>query len=48
VLKRERDRRQPLDLDMPERKILLTPEGKVDKVIDARSGSTRTGLSKNS
>ena len=26
-------RRQPLDLDMPERKILLTPEGKVDKVI---------------
>lgn len=33
VLKRERDRRQPLDLDMPERKILLTPEGKVDKVI---------------
>jgi len=33
VLKRERGRRQPLDLDMPERKILLTPEGKVDKVI---------------
>ena len=33
VLKRERSRRQPLDLDMPERKILLTPEGKVDKVI---------------
>ena len=33
ILKRERDRRQPLDLDMPERKILLTPEGKVDKVI---------------
>ena len=33
VLKRERDRRQPLDLDMPERKILLTPEGKVDKVV---------------
>nr|WP_245304334.1 ribonuclease R [Hoeflea olei] len=33
VLKRERNRRQPLDLDMPERKILLTPEGKVDKVI---------------
>ncbi|WP_173426118.1 ribonuclease R [Hoeflea sp. BAL378] len=33
VLKRERNRRQPLDLDMPERKILLTPEGKVDRVI---------------
>jgi ribonuclease R len=33
VLKRERDKRQPLDLDMPERKILLTPEGKVDKVV---------------
>jgi ribonuclease R len=41
VLKRGRDRRQPLDLDMPERKILLTPEGKVDKVI-VPSGSTRT------
>lgn len=33
VLKRGRDRRQPLELDMPERKILLTPEGKVDKVV---------------
>ncbi|MDF1607090.1 ribonuclease R [Hoeflea sp. YIM 152468] len=33
VLKRERARRQPLDLDMPERKILLTSEGKVDKVV---------------
>jgi ribonuclease R len=33
VLKRGRDKRQPLDLDMPERKILLTPEGKVDKVV---------------
>jgi ribonuclease R len=33
VLKRGRDKRQPLDLEMPERKILLTPEGKVDKVI---------------
>jgi ribonuclease R len=28
-----RDKRQPLELDMPERKILLTPEGKVDKVV---------------
>jgi ribonuclease R len=33
VLKRGRDKRQPLELDMPERKILLTPEGKVDKVV---------------
>ncbi|WP_417424067.1 ribonuclease R [Hoeflea sp.] len=33
VLKRGRERRQPLELDMPERKILLTPEGKVDKVV---------------
>ncbi len=33
VLKRGRDKRQPLNLDMPERKIVLTPEGKVDKVI---------------
>nr|WP_245415222.1 ribonuclease R [Hoeflea marina] len=33
VLKRERSRRQPLDLDMPERKILLDKDGKVDRVI---------------
>jgi ribonuclease R len=28
VLKRGRDKRQPLDLDMPERKILLTPKAR--------------------
>ena len=28
--KRGRDRRQPLDLDLPERKILLKPDGTVD------------------
>ena len=33
VLKRGRDAREPLELDLPERKILLTPEGTVDKVI---------------
>ncbi|EEY02628.1 ribonuclease R [Brucella neotomae] len=33
VLKRGRDAREPLELDLPEKKILLTPEGKVDKVI---------------
>nr|AID69677.1 exoribonuclease R [uncultured organism] len=33
VLKRGRDRRQPLELDMPERKILLDSDGKVDRVI---------------
>ena len=33
VLKRGRDRRQPLELDMPERKILLTPDGTVDRVF---------------
>ncbi|MBW6420355.1 ribonuclease R [Rhizobium sp. XQZ8] len=32
VLKRGRDRRQPLELDMPERKILLKPDGTVDRV----------------
>jgi ribonuclease R len=31
--KKARDARQPLDLDLPERKILLTPEGGVDRVI---------------
>jgi ribonuclease R len=33
VLKRGRDRRQPLDLDLPERKIVLKPDGTVDRVI---------------
>jgi ribonuclease R len=33
ILKRGRDRRQPLELDMPERKILLKPDGTVDRVI---------------
>ncbi|CAG1011039.1 MAG: ribonuclease R [Rhizobiaceae bacterium] len=33
VLKRGREARQPLDLDLPERKILLKPDGTVDRVI---------------
>jgi ribonuclease R len=33
TLKRGRDAREPLELDLPEKKILLTSEGKVDKVI---------------
>ena len=33
MLKRGRDARQPLDLDLPERKILLKPDGTVDRVI---------------
>jgi ribonuclease R len=33
VLCRGRDRRQPLDLDMPERKLRLKQDGTVDKVI---------------
>ncbi|WP_313617830.1 ribonuclease R [Agrobacterium sp.] len=33
IMKRGRDRRQPLELDMPERKILLRADGTVDKVI---------------
>ncbi|MQY48284.1 ribonuclease R [Rhizobiales bacterium RZME27] len=33
VMKRGRDRRQPLELDMPERKIILKSDGTVDKVI---------------
>jgi len=33
VLKEGRDRREPLDLDLPERKILLKPDGTVDRVI---------------
>ncbi|MDQ2632968.1 MAG: RNB domain-containing ribonuclease, partial [Pseudomonadota bacterium] len=33
VLKRGRTARQPLELDLPERKILLKPDGTVDKVV---------------
>ncbi|MET0670165.1 MAG: ribonuclease R [Xanthobacteraceae bacterium] len=33
ALKRARQARHPLDLDLPERKILLKPEGTVDRVI---------------
>jgi ribonuclease R len=33
IMKRGRDRRQPLELDMPERKIKLKPDGTVDTVI---------------
>ncbi|MFC4625794.1 ribonuclease R [Daeguia caeni] len=33
ALKRGRDERAPLELDLPEKKILLDAEGKVDKVI---------------
>ncbi len=33
IMKRGRDRRQPLELDMPERKIVLKADGTVDKVI---------------
>ena len=33
ALKRARDERSPLDLDLPERKILLKPDGTIDRVI---------------
>ncbi|MEF2072408.1 ribonuclease R [Consotaella aegiceratis] len=33
VLKEARDRRQPLDLDLPERKIVLDQVGKIDRVV---------------
>ena len=33
VLERGREARQPLELDLPERKILLKPDGTVDRVI---------------
>ena len=37
-----RDERAPLDLDLPERKILLKPDGTVDR-SSRRSGSMRIG-----
>ncbi len=33
VVRRARDERDPLDLDIPERKILLKPDGTVDRVV---------------
>ncbi|MGP9811132.1 ribonuclease R [Rhodopseudomonas sp. NSM] len=33
IVKRGRDERDPLDLDLPERKIMLKPDGTVDRVI---------------
>ncbi|MCB5201774.1 ribonuclease R [Neorhizobium sp. T786] len=33
TMKRGRDRRQPLELDMPERKLMLKPDGTVDRVF---------------
>ncbi|QZN99949.1 ribonuclease R [Chenggangzhangella methanolivorans] len=33
ALKRARDARGPLDLDLPERKLVLTPDGAVDRVV---------------
>ncbi len=33
LVKRARDERDPLDLDLPERKIMLKPDGTVDRVI---------------
>ncbi|MGO7373933.1 ribonuclease R, partial [Rhizobium ruizarguesonis] len=33
LMKRGRDRRQPLELDMPESKILLKSNGTVDRVV---------------
>jgi ribonuclease R len=33
VLKRGRDAREPLELDLPERKIILKPDGTVDRVM---------------
>jgi len=33
VLKRGREAREPLELDLPERKILLKPDGTVDRVV---------------
>ncbi|MEH6689593.1 MAG: ribonuclease R [Pseudorhizobium pelagicum] len=32
IMKRGRERRQPLELDMPERKLILKPDGTVDRV----------------
>jgi ribonuclease R len=33
ILKRGRDERRPLDLDLPERKVLLKPDGTIDRIV---------------
>jgi len=33
ALSRERDRREPLAIDLPERKVLLKPDGSVDRIV---------------
>ena len=33
ALSRERDRREPLAIDLPERKVILKPDGSVDRII---------------
>ena len=42
LLAAARDRRAPLDLDLPERKIVLDDEGRVERVDHAPSGWRRT------
>ena len=42
TVRKARDERGPLDLDLPERKILLKADGTLDRVI-IPNGSTRTG-----
>ena len=37
-----RDRREPLDLDLPERKIVLDGEGRVERVVTSRAAARRT------
>ncbi len=33
ALKRGRDKRQPLDLDIPERKVIVAPSGAIDRIV---------------
>ena len=47
ALKKERDQRDPLDLDLPERKLILDSEGRLTAVAGP-SGSTRIGSSRSS
>ncbi len=42
AVKEARDEREPLDLDLPERKILLKHDGTVDRVIIPDRGWTPT------
>ena len=48
ILRAGREAREPLELDLPERKLLLNPDGTINRVYVRIQASTRTSWSRNS